>query len=157
MADYNAIEIASLVSDPADYPKAWKGAGAPVQLIYGKYTLSADLSANETIKFGVLKKGMVALGAMVKHDDLDTSGGTIDLGWAAGVNGDEVADDNGFIDNADVATAADTVVSDTNLATAPGIGKEFADDCDLELKIEGDTDATSGDIEVFVWVIANNV
>lgn len=156
MADYNAIEVAGYESTPPNYPKSWKGAGAGLQVLYGKYTLAADLSANETIKFGELKKGMVVLGALVKYDDLDTSGGTIDLGWSAGANGDEAADDNGFIDNADV-TSADTVESAINLAGAPGIGKEFADDCDLELKIEGDTDATSGDIEVIVWVIANSV
>ena len=153
MSDYYSVGETGLQADPKDYPESWKR-GAKVKCLYDKYSYSADLDAADTIGFFTIPKDATPIDAMVKHADLDTSGGTIDLGWAASADGStEAADDNGFIDNADVATAADVVKSSDNLASPPGIGKTFAADVMCEVKIEGDTDVTSGDVEVWVLYV----
>lgn len=135
--------------------------GGNVRLHYDKYTLTADLSANDIIVMnGLLPKGARVIDAFVKHADLDTTGGTIDFGWAAseelsGGSAVEAADDDGWIANADVATAADTIYASINQANAPGIGKKFSAAVQPQIKIEGDTDATSGDIETFIYYVVD--
>lgn len=150
MATLYAIGQALLQRNPESYPDANKN--GKVYCLYDKYTLTADLSANDVINFGKLPKGARVIDAMIKYADLDASGGTLDLGWDGGTNSAETADDNGFISAAD-CTSADTIKGSDNLANAPGIGHEFTDEVNVQVKINGDTDATSGDIEVFVWYI----
>jgi hypothetical protein len=149
MATYNAIAEAALQGSPADYPEAWKRGGR-VRVLYDKYTFSADLATTETISFGKLPKGACVIDAMIKHADLDGSGGTIDLGWDGGTNSLETADENALIEAADVASAANVVWASDNQASPAGIGHVLLDEVTVLVKTEGDTDATTGDIEVFV-------
>lgn len=129
-------------------------AGGNVRLLYDKFTLTSDLSASDVIEMGAkIPKGALVIDAMVKAADLDASGGTIDFGWAASDVSGEDADENGFLEAADVATAADVFHASLNQAAAAGIGKRFAQAVQPQIKIEGDTDATTGDVETFIWYV----
>lgn len=147
----NADKI--LVDDPSQ--RADVGSlGGRVRCLYDKYTFTADLSSGDVIVMGgKIPKGARVIDAMVKHADLDTSGGTIDFGWAASEVSGEAADENGFLQAADVATGADVVKASDNQAGAAAIGKKFTQAVQPQIKIEGDTDVTSGDVESFIWYI----
>lgn len=156
MAEFYGVEADKINVDSPPQHADVGAVGGVVRLLYDKFTLTADLSANDVlIMGGKIPKGARVIDAMVKHADLDTSGGTIDFGWAAGADALEAADENGFIEAADVATAADVVKASDNQAAPAGIGKKFLEAVQPQIKIEGDTDATAGDVESFIWYVVD--
>lgn len=123
-----------------------------LRVLYDEYTLTADLASADVINMAKIPANARVLDVIVAYTDLDASGGTIDVGWAAGATGAEAADDDGFIANADVATAADVVKMSDNLANGAGQFKVFSEEVQVQVKIDGDTDATSGTIKLAVII-----
>ena len=144
-----ATKINNKPSEPTDVGSH----GGVVRVLYDKYTFTADLSSADIILMNAkLPRGARVIDALLKFGNLDATGGTIDFGWAAGTDGDEVADENGFHEAVDV-TSPDCIWASDNAAAPNGIGKKFTEAVQLQIKIEGDTDATSGDVECFVHYV----
>jgi hypothetical protein len=120
--------------------------GGNLKILEDKFTLTADLATGDFISMGRLPRGARVVDVRVAFDDLDVSGGTIDIGWRAGATGAEALDDDGFGANVDVATAAAVYSMFTNQRTRPGYTKVFAEEVEVGVTIDGDTDATTGDI-----------
>jgi hypothetical protein len=127
-----------------------------VQSLRDIYTLSADLASSDVIVMGgKLPAGARVLDVFIKWADLDASGGTIDVGWAISAEGNVAADDDGFFANLDVTSAGSARLSDSTHSANAGMMKEFDEAVAIQVKIDGDTDATSGSIEMFVlYVVA---
>jgi hypothetical protein len=148
MATNYGVNATLAQNNPVDKIDA-SDAGGRVRCIYDTFTLTADLAAADVIKLGSkIPAGARVVGGYLHTADLDGSGGTICLGYAASADGAEGADDDAFINDLDVTSAAYT-----NFHTAPlvGLGKKFAGACDLQLSTVGDTDATTGAISVFLF------
>ena len=151
--DVNADKI--LVDNPS--AKAGNGEqGGRVRCIYDTYELSADLSAADVINMGgLIPAGARIIDVYLAFDDLDTTGGTLDVGWAASADGGEAADADGFLANADVATAADVFKMSDNLAFGAGQFKKFTEPVQATVTVDGDTDATSGTISLAILYIVD--
>lgn len=121
--------------------------GGRVRCSYDEYTLTADLSANDVIKMGRIPKGARLVDYYLDFDDLGT-GGTLDVGYNGGDNGDETADPDGLIDGEDVNTAAGQRRAAKGDAA---LFKKFADNVDLEVTVATDTTATSGTIRLAAY------
>lgn len=127
-----------------------------VRALYAEYALTADLASGDVIKMFRIPKGARVIDMIVDLPDLDTSGGTVDIGWSKDLKnlgtsgGGEDADADGFKANVDVATAA---IKSQLAAGSAGFGKKFAEECDFQITIDGDTDATSGTIKAVLLVV----
>lgn len=120
------------------------------EVAYAEFALSADLvGGTDTIRMVKLPKGARVHNVVLYFDDLDASGGTVDVGWEAGDNGDETADADGFMDAVDVTSAGVVDMIDDE-GTRPGLFKQFADSVWVTIAPNGDTDATSGTIKLAV-------
>lgn len=129
-----------------------------IRIAYDEYTFTADLAAADVIHMGLLPKGARVVGYWLKADDLDASGGTLDLGWAAssetsGGSAVEAADDDGFLSNVDVTSAITIGHQDQENMT--GLGKKFSAEVAIQVKIEGDTDVTSGTLKTCVFYVVD--
>lgn len=127
-------------------------AGGRIGHCYDKYTYTADLAAGDVIKLCKLPAGSRVLGLTFGWDDLDASGGIVNLGWAASADAVESANSEGFLKDVDVTLAGSSSLNTffgggggTNYA---GLGKEFASAVDVQVLIEGDTDTTSGTLQL---------
>lgn len=80
----------------ATLPVAGHGFGGNMKVAYGTYTLAANPTAADIIRFCRVPKGATVLCGWLMGADIDTGTETfdIDIGWEA--NGDEVADPDGF-------------------------------------------------------------
>ena len=89
---------ASQASSTKPVPK-FPAAGV-LHTVYGKYTLTANPSANDVIEFCRLPAGAVVVGGWFRGEDIDTGTETldIDIGWAAngGSGTYDAADSDGF-------------------------------------------------------------
>jgi hypothetical protein len=129
--------------------------GGNVKVLEDKYTFTADLASGDFISMGILPAGARVIDVRVAFDDLDTTGGTIDIGWFAGAAGVEAADDDGFGANVDVATAAGVYSMWTSQRTRPGFAKVFSEAVEVAIKIDGDTDVTTGDVFMQVLYVVD--
>lgn len=135
--------------------------GGVVRCAYDSYALTGDLTTSDTIRMGFIPKGARVLDVHVAFDDLDASGGTMDVGWLASAELDAdgaavvLADADGFINDADVATAADVIKMSDNLANGAGQFKSFDADVQISISFGADTDATTGNIKVAVYYIVD--
>lgn len=128
--------------------------GGRVRVIYDQFALSADLASTDVIEMGgLIPAGARVLDVVLAATDLDASGGTLDVGWKVSADGVEVADPDGFIANADVATAADVFKMSDNLAFGAGQFKKFSSAVQPIVTVDGDTDATSGTIALAIYYI----
>jgi hypothetical protein len=147
----NATKL--LVNNPPELSGVGE-AGGRMRVIYDTYTLVADTASADVIYMGsLIPKGARVMQVMVKAADLDGSGGTVDIGWAASADAVEAADASGFFANVDVATAADVFSSSENAAAPAGIHKKFAAACQPIITFDGDCDATTGAISIAIWYI----
>jgi len=135
------------VTQPPERPEQGQ-VKADVLFAYDKYTLSSDLAAADVIKMMKLPEGARIIDAILVCDDLDASGGTLDVGWES--NGSDAADADGMFANVDVTSASVTRMS---AAVVPGVFQKFAAETQISITVDGDTDATSGDIELGVWFV----
>ena len=120
-----------------------------VRCAYAKYSFSADLAAADVINMFKLPKGARIVDAILKTPDLDASGGTLDVGYDSGLNGDETADPDGLFVDVDVTSAALTRM----LVGAAAHFRELLDEVNVQITIDGDTDATSGDVFLAVFYV----
>jgi hypothetical protein len=125
-----------------------------VHCLYDEYVLTGDLAAADVIKFGSkLPAGARIVDAILWATDLDVAGGTMDLGWAASETGQpgtaEVADDDGLVADADVTAAYYARA----LIGVAGLFKKFTAPVQIQAKVEGDTDATTGTIKCAVFYV----
>lgn len=127
-----------------------------VRALYATYTLTADLASGDIIKMFRIPKGARVIDMIVDFPDLDASGGTVDIGWSKDLRnlgasaGGEDLDADGFKADVDVATAA---IQSKLAVGSLGFGKKFAEECDFQITIDGDTDATSGTIKAFLLIV----
>lgn len=123
--------------------------GAAIKALCDSYSLTADTASNDIIKCGKLPKGARVIDVRLIFTDLDGTGGTLDIGWAASADSAESADDDGFADEIDV-TSAGVYSMFTSQYTRPGMNKVFAGECEVQIKFSGDCDATSGSVQIMV-------
>lgn len=128
--------------------------GGRVASCYDSYTLTADLAAADVIKLCKLPAGARVLALTIGWDDLDASGGTVDVGWAASSDAVESANAEGFLKDIGVtlpgASSIGSIGGVGGGINAAGLGKEFASPVDVQIAIDGDTDATSGSVQLNV-------
>lgn len=118
-------------------------------IAYDEYALTADLAAADLIRLMKLPQGSRVHNVYVYSDDLDVSGGTIDIGWEASADAVEAADADGFMAAVDVTSAiCQDMAGDQG--TRPGLFKKFSSEVQVGVTINGDTDATSGTIKVAI-------
>jgi len=121
-----------------------------VHYLYDSYALSADLASGDKIYLGKLPKGARVLDVILAFNDLDGSGGTLDVGYEYNAVGESALTDDpdAFLADVDV-TSAGTVgmIEQANMA---GFGYEIEGDADVVVTVDGDTDATSGTIKLLV-------
>lgn len=123
--------------------------GGRLRVMSDSYTLTADLASGDVIRVGRIPKGARVIDVRVIFPDLDASGGTLDIGWLAGAGGAEAIDADGFGADLDV-TSAGVYSMFTSQSTRPGMDKVFAEDVEVAITTDGDTDATSGTIRISV-------
>lgn len=128
--------------------------GGNIKVFRDTYEIGADLASGDIIRMCVIPNGARVLDVRVFFDDLDGSGGTLDIGWAAGSAGAEAVDADGFGANVDV-TSAGVYSMFTSQSTAAGFDKLFADECVVTVTTDGDTDATTGTITVMVLAVVD--
>lgn len=128
--------------------------GGKMKMAYDTYELSADLAAGDVIKMCRIPKGAKIIDVRMFFDDLDASGGTLDVGWAAGAAGVEAIDADGFGAAVDV-TSAGVYSMFTSQSTRPGFDKTFAEEVQATVTTNGDTDATSGTITLQVFYVVD--
>lgn len=80
----------------ADFPVFQPIGNGLLSVAYGSYTLTANPTAADILKFCKIPAGSVVLGGWIRGTDIDTGTGVLDLdiGWAA--NGAEAADSDGL-------------------------------------------------------------
>jgi hypothetical protein len=127
--------------------------GGRVKVMSDKFTLSADLASGDFISMGRLPKGARVIDVRMVFPDLDAAGGTLDVGWQAGASAVEAADADGFLANVDVATAAGSVSMFEDQSTVPGMQKVFAEEVEVGITVDGDTDAAAGTIYLDVHYV----
>lgn len=89
---------------------------------YDSYTSTGAIGAADVIKFMKLPALARVIEVTLSHSDHGATG-SCKVGYEA--NGSDVADDDAFLTNVDLATAANTVqMSDE--ANVPGFGKQLA-------------------------------
>lgn len=132
--------------------------GGNVKSSYDIYTVAADLASGDVIRLGRVPKGARVIDVRCVFADLDASGGTIDIGWLASAELDsagsaiEAASAAGFGSNIDV-TSAGVYSMFTSGSTLAGYQKVFSAEVEVAVTTDGDTDATSGDIELEILYV----
>lgn len=126
-----------------------------LRVAYDEYEISADLASADKIVMGRLPKGAKVMGFKLAFDDLDGSGGTLDIGVQAADSASSfTALPEALASNIDVTSAGIVVDDDAaivgEIAGASGFGYEATEDLDIIITTDGDTDATSGTIKLAV-------
>jgi hypothetical protein len=128
--------------------------GGNVKFAYDTYELTADLGSGDIIKMCRIPAGAKILDVRCFFDDLDASGGTIHIGWAASADSVEAADADGFGASVDV-TSAGVYSMFTSQSTVPGFDKTFSSEVQVQIATNGDTDATSGTLTLQVLYVVD--
>ena len=148
MASLYGVEYTNAVNDvPSEkaLPNKW---GSRLRSTYDSYTILADLAVGDKIYLGRLPKGARIIDVIVAFADLDTSGGTVDVGYEY-ADATLTDDLDGFASGIDVTSAGAYSMS-ADGANMAGFGYELTGETDIVVTTVGDTDATSGDIKVCV-------
>lgn len=106
-----------------------------LRVINDTYTLTGDLATATEISFGKLPAGAKIVDCIVTASDLDGSGGTIDVGITGALDA--------LHSNIDVTSAVSA-----RLGATVGLYSVGASEVDLIVSTDGDTDATTGTIDV---------
>lgn len=149
---YGAYATDRLVDVPSDKIPA-NGNHGVVRVAYDSYALTADLAAADIITLGRIPAGARVVGYWLKSADLDASGGTVNLGWAASSDAVEAADPDGFLLTADVTSAI--TIDHGDQENMVGLGKVFSSAVDVIITTVGDTDATSGTISACIFYVVD--
>lgn len=129
-------------------------AGGKLGHCYDTYTFTADLASGDVIKLCKLPAGARVLALTLGWDDLDASGGTVDVGWAASSDAVVSASAEGFLKDIGVTLPGSSSIGSIGGVgggvNAAGLGKEFASPVDVQVAIDGDTDVSSGGLQLNV-------
>lgn len=125
-----------------------------IRAIFDSHTFVANVNAiADIVKLGKIRKGMRFVDALVKCGSLGTTG-IFSLGYAigdAGASGGEpTADADGFIVVGQLDAGGQAVLGRATSASA-AVGKQFADDCDIQAVFTEATDAAAG-VVLYSWV-----
>lgn len=115
-----------------------------VRRLYADITLSAEIGTSDLVKLAKLPKGAVPIQAKILSVN-GGSAGVIQVGWAAGANGDEAADADGIMGA--ISTAA--AVNDSLAWTDAGFNKRFAEEVELQISATTLTVGMSGELIQF--------
>ena len=122
-----------------------------LRVAYDSFALSADLvGGTDTIRMMTLPAGARVHNVQLYFDDLDASGGTLNVGWEASADAVESASAAGFLSAVDV-TSAGLVDMVDDQPTVAGMFKQFSAPVQVTIAPSGDTDATSGNIKLAVF------
>lgn len=149
---YGTNATKRLVNVPQDMIAANAQHGS-VRMCYDIYTLTADLAAADIIVMGQIPAGARVVGYWMKFSDLDVTGGTLNLGYGASADAVESASAAAFLSAVDVTSAG--TKSQNDQANMAGLGKLFASPVNVQVATVGDTDATSGTIEVCIYYVVD--
>ena len=126
-----------------------------LRVIYDEFTLTADLASGDVIRMGgKIPSGARIIDVIFYTDNIDASGGTVDIGWLASDDAVEAADADGFMDDVAVTAAAAFLMSDDE-GTRPGLFKRFTADCQAAITVDGDTDASSGSVKLCIKYVVD--
>jgi hypothetical protein len=137
----NATKRAAVPSEMVDA----NAGNARLRVLHDKYTSTGVIAANDVLNFMKIPKGARVIECILKYSDLGTTG-TGKLGWLVGAGAVEAADDDGLMASLDFNAAADAILSSQNLAAPIAIGKEFAEEVQVQLTFSTATTA-AGTIE----------
>ena len=109
MASYYGVNADKALVDVPKTLAEQGESGGRLHCIYDQYTMVGAISQNEILYMGTkIPAGARVVEAILSTSaDLDASGGTMDVGYAASADGVEVADPDAFFDGLDI-TAEDT-------------------------------------------------
>lgn len=127
---YGANHTKSFISEPPEMVDACEQKGR-VRHLYDEYTVDAadEFGTNGIIKMMKIPKGARVIDAQVVCPATGATG-IFDIGWAAGADGDEAADADGFFSQIDPGAAA----VDANMAgTVAGWNKTFAEEVEVQI------------------------
>jgi hypothetical protein len=145
-ADYRDVDVPPTKIPPGD-------AGGKVISAYDYFAFTADLvGGTDTIKMMKIPAGARVVDVKAVFTDLDGSGGTLNIGWAAGATAAEAADADGFMAGVDV-TSAGSISMFEDQSSRPGMFKKFTEEVQVVIAVDGDTDASSGTIYLNVQYV----
>lgn len=126
-----------------------------IRVLRGSYTVDAadEFGTSGLIRLFEIPEGARLLDVQVS---MPASGATgiFNLGWAAGANGDEAADDDGIIALADPGGAA--LERQAMLSTVPGYLKKFSEAVEVQADFTEATADSGGDtLEVIAYIAIN--
>lgn len=157
MASLYGVEYTNVVRDvPSEKAPINKWGGA-IRCVYDTYALAADTASGDKLYLGKLKKGDRVLEVILSCDDLDGSGGTVDVGYEYNASGESSLTDDldAFLANVDVTTSGGISKAMSAQANMAGFGYAIEGDADIVLTFDGDCDATSGTIKLCVIYAAS--
>lgn len=153
MATLKGVNKTKIDAKPAQLAESGQHGGV-VKSIYDTYELTADTTGGtDTLEMGgKIPAGARVIDVRVMFDDLDGSGGTLDIGWKAGDSAIEAADADGFMDDVDVSSAGSLSMFEDK-SSRPGFQKVFTESVQTVIAFDGDCDATSGTIHLEILYV----
>jgi hypothetical protein len=157
MASLYGAEYTNVTQDVPSEKAPINKWGGNVRVMYDTYAIAADLASGDKIYLGKLKKGDRVLEVILSTDDLDASGGTLDVGYEYNASGESSLTDDldAFLANVDVTTSGGISKAMSAQANMPGFGYAVEGDADIVVTVDGDTDVTSGNIKLCVIYAAS--
>jgi len=149
MANLYGVNATKWLAKPMQLAEQGHQSGA-IKVAFDTYTTLGALT-DETIHFGKIPAGARVIDCRVYFTDLDTSGGTLDIGWTAGAKGTEAVDLTGLASNLAV-TSAGVYSMFTTASTSTGFQKTFVEEVQVIVTVDGDLDA-AGTIKVEVLYV----
>lgn len=120
----NAIKLLSNV--PSEKANVGEQGGVK-KVIYDSFTSTGAITISSVLNMGgLIPAGARILDVKIVSTDLGTAG-DLDVGWAAGANGDEAASADGFFADIDVNAAAASYSMFEDNSSATGMGKKFTE------------------------------
>lgn len=157
MATWLGTNATKVAASPAKLAEEGEQTGR-LRVLYDEFALTADMGVNDIIKIGApLPANARVMNALLDSPDLDSSSaGALTLGWAASADGVESADAAGFLTTQDVHTAGIAgQMSSLLCSNVAGKFKRFAASVQVQVKVTGETDATSGTIRVAIFYVVD--
>lgn len=131
--------------------------GGSVRFIRATYAIGAadELAVNDVIEICDIPQGARVVDMRVTAPASGATG-EADIGWAAGANGDEAADADGFY-TSDQFDPGDAAITFKQIAfDRPGLNKEFVEKVRVQATVTEITADAGGDTwEFMIWYVLN--
>jgi len=125
-----------------------------IHVAFDSYAFAAVIDTTDSLKMFKLPKGARILDAVLKCDDLGTTG-LLNVGWEASDDAVEAADADGFFTAIDVKAAAKTYIMSQEEDNNAGMHKKFTAEVQVSIVPTEITTATSGDISLAIYYVIN--